>query len=57
LKVDRTIDATDAPLRIFLGSSGLSMTRAECARRIETWEKWSDVSIEAQGNLAPKALE
>jgi NAD(P)-dependent dehydrogenase (short-subunit alcohol dehydrogenase family) len=46
----KLVDATDPPLRIFLGSSGLPMTRAEYARRIETWEKWSDVSIEAQGN-------
>ena len=50
----KVVDATDPPLRIFLGSSGLPMTRAEYARRIETWEKWSDVSIEAQGNLAAK---
>ena len=28
------------------------MTRAEYARRIETWEKWNALSVEAQGNLA-----
>jgi NAD(P)-dependent dehydrogenase (short-subunit alcohol dehydrogenase family) len=50
----KLVDATDPPLRIFLGTSGLPMTRAEYARRIETWEKWNDVSIEAQGNLATK---
>jgi NAD(P)-dependent dehydrogenase (short-subunit alcohol dehydrogenase family) len=50
----KLVDATDPPLRIFLGTSGLPMTRAEYARRIETWEKWNDVSIEAQGNLAAK---
>jgi NAD(P)-dependent dehydrogenase (short-subunit alcohol dehydrogenase family) len=50
----KLVDATDPPLRMFLGSSGLPMTRAEYARRIETWEKWNDVSIEAQGNLAAK---
>ena len=50
----KVVDATDPPLRVFFGSSGLPMTRAEYARRIETWEKWSDVSMEAQGNLAPK---
>jgi len=50
----KLVDATDPPLRLFLGSSGLPMTRAEYARRIETWEKWNDVSIEAQGNLAAK---
>jgi hypothetical protein len=48
------VDAKDPPLRIFFGSGGLPMTRAEYARRIETWEKWNDVSVEAQGNLATK---
>jgi hypothetical protein len=48
------VDAEDPPLRIFFGSGGLPMTRAEYARRIETWEKWSEVSIEAQGNLPAK---
>jgi hypothetical protein len=27
-------------------------TRAEYAKRIETWEQWNEVSIDAQGNLA-----
>jgi NAD(P)-dependent dehydrogenase (short-subunit alcohol dehydrogenase family) len=48
----KVVDATDPPLRIFFGSGGLPMTRAEYARRIETWEKWNDVSIEAQGDFA-----
>src|SRR5580698_3401604 len=46
----KVVDAKDPPLRIFFGSSGLPMARAEYARRIATWEKWNDVSIEAQGN-------
>jgi NAD(P)-dependent dehydrogenase (short-subunit alcohol dehydrogenase family) len=50
----KLVDATDPPLRIFLGTSGLPMTRAEYARRIQTWEKWNDVATEAQGNLAAK---
>jgi NAD(P)-dependent dehydrogenase (short-subunit alcohol dehydrogenase family) len=50
----KVVDAKDPPLRIFFGSSGLSMTRAEYARRIETWEQWNDVSLEAQGDLAAK---
>src|ERR1700728_678504 len=45
----KVVDAEDPPLRIFFGSSGLPMTRAEYARRIATWEKWNDVSLEAQG--------
>jgi NAD(P)-dependent dehydrogenase (short-subunit alcohol dehydrogenase family) len=47
----KVVDAKDPPLRIFFGSSGLPMTREEYARRIETWEKWNGVSLEAQGNL------
>ena len=50
----KVVDAKDPPLRIFFGSGGLPMTRAEYARRIDTWEKWNDVSVEAQGNLAAK---
>jgi NAD(P)-dependent dehydrogenase (short-subunit alcohol dehydrogenase family) len=45
----KVVDAKDPPLRIFFGSSGLPMTREEYARRMETWEKWNDVSLEAQG--------
>src|SRR6202046_2052889 len=48
LAILKVVDATDPPLRIFLGSSGLPMTRAEYARRIETWEKWNALSVEAQ---------
>jgi NAD(P)-dependent dehydrogenase (short-subunit alcohol dehydrogenase family) len=50
----KVVDAQDPPLRIFLGPAGLPMTRAEYARRIETWEKWNDVSLEAQGDWATK---
>lgn len=50
----KVVDAQDPPLRIFFGSGGLPMTRAEYARRIETWEKWNNVSMEAQGDWASK---
>jgi NAD(P)-dependent dehydrogenase (short-subunit alcohol dehydrogenase family) len=50
----KVVDAQDPPLRIFFGSSGLPMTSAEYAKRIETWEKWNDVSLEAQGDLAKR---
>jgi NAD(P)-dependent dehydrogenase (short-subunit alcohol dehydrogenase family) len=50
----KVVDAQDPPLRIFFGSGGLPMTRAEYAGRIETWEKWNAVSLEAQGTLAAK---
>jgi NAD(P)-dependent dehydrogenase (short-subunit alcohol dehydrogenase family) len=47
----KVVDAHDPPLRVFFGSVGLPLTRAEYAKRLETWEKWEPVSIEAQGNL------
>jgi NAD(P)-dependent dehydrogenase (short-subunit alcohol dehydrogenase family) len=50
----KVVDAAQPPLRIFFGSVGLPLTRAEYARRIETWEKWNDVSVEAQGDWAAK---
>jgi NAD(P)-dependent dehydrogenase (short-subunit alcohol dehydrogenase family) len=50
----KVVDAESPPLRIFFGTAGLPMTRAEYDRRIETWEKWNDVSAEAQGDWAAK---
>jgi NAD(P)-dependent dehydrogenase (short-subunit alcohol dehydrogenase family) len=45
----KVVDAAEPPLRIFFGSVGLPMMRAEYAKRIDTWERWNHVSIEAQG--------
>src|SRR5580700_4034925 len=53
----KVVDAPEPPLRIFFGSSGLAMTRAEYARRIELWEKWNSVSLDAQGDLAAKRTQ
>ena len=50
----KVVDAPEPPLRVFFGTVGLPMTRAEYARRLETWEKWSAVANEAQGNLPHK---
>jgi NAD(P)-dependent dehydrogenase (short-subunit alcohol dehydrogenase family) len=50
----KVVDAENPPLRIFFGTVGLPMTRAEYARRIETWDAWNEVSVEAQGDLAAK---
>jgi NAD(P)-dependent dehydrogenase (short-subunit alcohol dehydrogenase family) len=50
----KVVDAAEPPLRIFFGSGGLPMTRAEYAGRIETWEQWNELSLEAQGDLAAK---
>jgi hypothetical protein len=50
----KVVDAKEPPLRIFFGSGGLPLTRKEYAKRIETWEKWNDVSLEAQGDWAAR---
>jgi hypothetical protein len=41
-------------LRIFLGTTGLPMTRAEYAKRLQVWEQWNDVAVAAQGNPPAK---
>lgn len=50
----KVVDAEAPPLRIFFGTTGLPMTKAEYARRMEAWEAWNDVSVEAQGDWAAK---
>jgi NAD(P)-dependent dehydrogenase (short-subunit alcohol dehydrogenase family) len=44
------VDAEDPPLRVFLGSAPLEMIRPEYASRIETWERWNELSVRAQGS-------
>jgi NAD(P)-dependent dehydrogenase (short-subunit alcohol dehydrogenase family) len=44
------VDAAEPPLRVFFGKSPLATAKADYASRIETWEKWNDVSVAAQGN-------
>ena len=46
----KVVDAKDPPLRVFFGTAGLPLTRAEYAQRLETWEQWNEVAVEAQGN-------
>jgi len=51
----RIVDAAEPPLRVFFGDAGLGMAKAEYAERIATWERWNDVSLEAQGNLSDRS--
>ncbi|HEX4444313.1 MAG TPA: SDR family oxidoreductase [Galbitalea sp.] len=44
------VDAVEPPLRVFFGTSPLATAKADYASRIETWEKWNDLSVEAQGS-------
>ncbi|CAN5222599.1 SDR family oxidoreductase [soil metagenome] len=46
----KIVDAEEPPLRIFFGTAPLGVAKADYASRIATWEKWNDVSIEAQGS-------
>lgn len=45
----KVVDADEPPLRIFFGDGPLQIAKADYATRIETWDKWNDVSLEAQG--------
>ena len=45
----KVVDADRPPLRIFFGEAPLGIAKADYASRIEVWEEWNDVSIEAQG--------
>jgi len=45
----RVVDADEPPLRVFFGKGPLGIAKADYASRIETWEKWNDVSELAQG--------
>src|ERR1700733_3270939 len=51
----RIVDAAEPPLRVFFGDAGLPMAKSEYAERIATWERWNDVSLEAQGNLSDRS--
>jgi NAD(P)-dependent dehydrogenase (short-subunit alcohol dehydrogenase family) len=45
----KIVDSDEPPLRIFFGDAPLTIAKADYASRIETWEKWHEVSVEAQG--------
>jgi NAD(P)-dependent dehydrogenase (short-subunit alcohol dehydrogenase family) len=50
----KIVDAKDPPLRVFFGTVGLPLTKAEYERRLQTWEQWNAIAVEAQGNLAAR---
>ena len=45
----KIVDAAEPPLRVFFGSGPIDIAKADYAERIETWEQWQPVSVEAQG--------
>jgi len=46
----KAVDDENPPLRLLLGDYVVDMAKQVYAGRIETWEKWKDVSIAAHGN-------
>lgn len=46
----KLVDSDDPPLRLLLGSTPLPIIRESYAKRIETWEAWTQVSDAAQGS-------
>ncbi len=48
----KLVDSDEPPLRLLLGSWMLPMIKKAYEERISTWDKWADVSVAAQGNLA-----
>ena len=49
----KVVDASEPPLRIFLGTVGLPLAKQKFAERLATWEKWADVSNAAQEKAPP----
>jgi NAD(P)-dependent dehydrogenase (short-subunit alcohol dehydrogenase family) len=50
----KLVDAKDPPLRVFFGTAGLPMTKAEYERRMREWQEWNWMAVESQGNLAAR---
>jgi hypothetical protein len=46
----KIVDADKPPVRIFLGTMPLPLTKQRYQEKIAVWEQWNDISISAQGN-------
>lgn len=46
----QVVDASQPPLRIFLGQQPLQWAKDQYGKRIEVWEQWQPVSVKAQGD-------
>ncbi|OZG27298.1 short-chain dehydrogenase/reductase [Williamsia sp. 1138] len=45
----KVVDAEKPPLRVFFGAAPLDIAKADYASRLQTWEQWQPVAVEAQG--------
>jgi hypothetical protein len=43
------VDAENPPLRVFFGTAPRAIAERDYAKRLATWDAWSDVSALAQG--------
>jgi NAD(P)-dependent dehydrogenase (short-subunit alcohol dehydrogenase family) len=46
----KLVDADEPPLRVFFGTAPIRIAKADYASRLDTWEKWNDLSVAAQGD-------
>ena len=45
----KVVDASEPPLRIFLGDGPLAIVTSDYQSRLDTWREWEPVSIAAHG--------
>jgi NAD(P)-dependent dehydrogenase (short-subunit alcohol dehydrogenase family) len=45
----KIVDAENPPLRVFFGELPLQLAKADYENRLNTWEEWQPVAVEAQG--------
>ena len=46
----KVVDAEQPPLRIFLGEQPIQWAKDQYQKRLDNWEQWQPVSLEAQGS-------
>jgi hypothetical protein len=45
----KVVDASEPPLRVFLGDGPLAIVTSDYQSRLDTWRDWEPVSIAAHG--------
>jgi NAD(P)-dependent dehydrogenase (short-subunit alcohol dehydrogenase family) len=45
----KIVDAPEPPLRVFFGDGPYQLAKADYESRLQTWQEWQPVAIEAQG--------
>jgi len=46
----KVVDASEPPLRVFLGRAPLGIAEADYASRLANWREWQDVAVAAHGD-------